>query len=75
MNNEGLQILKDRITRSGLKLTFIMERLNMSRPTFLNRLKGVYPFTISEANTLRELLKLTPADILIIFFGIEEHRE
>ena len=70
MNNEGLILLKDRIRTSGLKITYLLERLEMSRPTFINRLKGVYPFTIAEANTLREVLKLTPADTLYIFFGV-----
>ena len=52
-----------RINMSGLA-----EQLGISRQTLGTKLDGKVPFTLAEAKKLAELLKLTPGEIVSIFF-------
>ena len=75
MNELTLTILKEKISNSGYKVAYIADKLGISRPSLLNRLSGRYPFTISEAGILREILKMTNEETLFIFFGVQVHSE
>lgn len=52
-----------RINMSGLA-----QQLGISRQTLGTKLDGKVPFTLSEAKKLSELLKLSPSEIVSIFF-------
>lgn len=52
-----------RINMSGLA-----QQLGISRQTLGIKLDGKVPFTLAEAKKLSELLKLSPSEIVSIFF-------
>ena len=54
MTNTSL--LKDYIRKSGLKLTYIAERLGVSRYTLYRKINGLMDFTQHEITAMCELL-------------------
>lgn len=68
MTNESLNTLKNKIANSGYKVAYIADQMEISRPALLNRLNGRYSFRVTEANVLRNLLRLSDEETLQIFF-------
>lgn len=56
------------ITASGLKQTFIAEKLGISQQTLNRKLQGQFEFKQSEIVQLSKLLQLTQDEVLGIFF-------
>ena len=65
MNKEGLM---EAIKNSGLKMEFVAKKGGMSRTAFWRKMNGVSEFTLSEIQTLAQLLGLSPEQIQDIFF-------
>lgn len=64
----NLLALTDRIKNSGITKKFIAEKLNISVQSLINKLTGKRYFNLSEMNALADLLNLTDAEKLAIFF-------
>lgn len=64
-----VEILKDRIRESGMKVTAIAEKSGILRETLYNRLNGVGDFTAREIVSLSKVLALTDADRDNIFLS------
>lgn len=62
------QLLDAKIEASGLKIGYIIEKLGLSRNGFDKKRKGITPFRVSEVYVLKDLLKLTDEDEVIIFY-------
>lgn len=63
------QLLDDRIEQSGLKISFIVETLGLSRNGFDKKRKGKTPFRTAEIYVISDLLRLTDDDKANIFFA------
>lgn len=61
-------LLKKKIDESGLKVTFIIEKLGLSPNGFYKKLNGVTPFRVAEIYVICDLLKLTEEERQAIFF-------
>ena len=59
---------EEAVARSGLKLRFIAGKVGISYQTFMNKRNGLTDFTISEAQTLSDVLGMTAEDRESIFF-------
>ena len=55
----NVELLKKKVEDSGLKNSFIAERLGISRAAWYNKLKGDSKFTAEEIKTLCETLHIT----------------
>ena len=64
----NVELLREKINASGLKITFIAEKCGITYQAFLNRLKGNVEFRMDETRTLTELLGLSEAEVMEIFF-------
>lgn len=64
----NLELLKEKIANSGIARTAIAAALNMSMPTFYNRLSGEREFKASEMRELARVLKLSDSERDKIFF-------
>lgn len=65
----NLDLLKKKIEKSGLKVSYIAEQCGLSYPVFWNRVSGRTPFRVSEIKVLKSLLRLSPAELERIFFA------
>ena len=54
----NLDLLNERIKASGITITHLAKRLDISRDALYNKLNGVTDFKVSEANVLFDELKL-----------------
>ena len=54
----NLDLLNERIKASGITITHLAKRLDISRDALYNKLNGVTDFKVSEANVLFHELKL-----------------
>lgn len=61
--------LKNKISGSGISITFIADKLGMSRGSFYNKINNNTEFVLSEVKALREILRLSEEDVEHIFFG------
>ncbi len=61
--------LKLLIADSGLKKTYISERLGLSRAGYQKKENGEREFTASEVGEMRKLLSLTDAQVKDIFLS------
>ena len=61
--------LKVVIKEQGLKNTFLIKKLGISKTSFYKKLANPLKFTVAEAYMLQVLLHLTEADAAFIFFG------
>lgn len=61
--------LKDAIKRSGYRIYFIAEQLNITYTGFRKKIKGESEFKASEISKLSELLNLDTEERDQIFFG------
>ena len=66
-----VELLKQKILESGLKVTFIAKECGLSPQGFYNKRDGKTEFTQSEIIGLKKLLKLTSEEVEEIFFTIE----
>lgn len=64
-----IDLLKEKIKDSGLKIIFIAEKTGILRETLYNRLNGKGEFTASEIVALSDVLRLSKADRDKIFLS------
>lgn len=62
------QLLDVYIEKSGLKISFIVEKLGISRNAFDKKRKGITPFRVSEVYVLCDLLHISDEDKGKIFY-------
>lgn len=63
----NMQLLRELIERSGVSLTNIARRLNITYVALNNKLKGKFAFTLDEALLLKKILRLTQAEWNAVF--------
>ena len=56
------ELLKQYIDKSGLKIKFIADQLDLTYPGLYNKLTGKTEFSDSEATKIRELLHISDDD-------------
>ena len=61
-------LLEDAISKSGLRINFILEKLGITRQAFDRKRKGQYAFRQSEVYVLCDLLDLDDEKRNLIFF-------
>lgn len=66
--NINTALLDESITRSGLRIQFIVDKLGISRQAFDKKRKGENAFRQSEVYVLCDLLKLSEEQGRDIFF-------
>lgn len=64
----NLDLLRDKITESGMTKTAIARKIGMKRVTFYNRLSGKSEFNASEIRNLTLVLHLSKVERDAIFF-------
>lgn len=65
---KGMELLRKKIDHAGFKLTYVAERLNLTYQGFKKKLDGDTEFKASEIAVLKDLLKLSDAEVQSIFF-------
>jgi plasmid maintenance system antidote protein VapI len=63
----NMELLKEFIDRSGISLTNIARRLNITYVALNNKLKGRFAFTLDEALLLKKVLNLTQNEWNAVF--------
>ena len=66
--NVDTTLLDEAISKSGLRITYIVEQLGISRQAFDRKRKGKYSFRQSEVYVLCDLLNLDDEKKNLIFF-------
>lgn len=66
---KGLELLRKKIDQSGLKLTYVAERLGISYQGLKKKLDGDTEFKASEIAVLKDVLQLSDAEVQDIFFA------
>jgi len=56
------------IADSGITITALAEKCDLSRQSLYSKLSGETEFKLSEAARIREALRLTPEEVEAIFF-------
>ena len=65
-------LLKERIARSGLKMTFIAQFIGLSRMGLYNKVNNRRPFNQYEIEALCQLLQIcSPQEKVAIFFATD----
>ena len=64
----NLELLQQYIRNSGLKMSYISEKMGISRYTLHLKLTNESEFKTSEMNTLCNILGISDSDKLAIFF-------
>lgn len=62
-------LLRECIKKSGLRISYICERLHLSREAFRLKMNGSREFKVSEMKILCDLLELSPEMRDAIFFS------
>lgn len=62
------ELLREKIAESGMKKSAIAERIGVSKQCFYNKMNG-QEWTAKQIDCLREILRLSDADVIAIFFG------
>lgn len=62
------EVLKKKISDSGISITFIAEKLGISRGSLYNKLNNDTEFVLSEVRALKDILRLSDKDMEKIFF-------
>ena len=62
-------LLRECIKKSGLRISYICERLHISREAFRLKMNGSREFKVSEMKILCDLLELSPEMRDAIFFA------
>lgn len=65
----NIELLKEKISDSGIPMTTIARKSGIVRETLYNRLNGIGDFTTSEVVGLSNTLKLTKTEREQIFFN------
>lgn len=65
----NIELLKKKISDSGMTIVFICENARILRETFYNRLAGKGEFTASEIVNLTKVLRLSKKERDDIFFN------
>ena len=65
MNNE---LLKATIKERGVAHKFLAEKIGITPQAFSQKIRGKSDFRLREAETLSEVLRLEPREIMAIFF-------
>ena len=65
----NLDLLRENKKKSGLRISFICDRLGLSREAFRLKMNGTREFKVSEMKTLCDVLELTPDVRDAIFFA------
>ena len=63
----NMELLKTFIERSGISLTNVAKKLNITYVALNNKLNGKYPFTLDEALLLKRVLHLTQSEWDAVF--------
>lgn len=66
--NVDTALLEEAIEKSGLKVTYILDQLGITRQAFDRKRKGRNAFRQSEVYVLCDLLKLNDTQKSLIFF-------
>lgn len=66
--NIDTALLEDAIEKSGLKISYILDKLGITRQAFDRKRKGQYAFRQSEVYVLCDLLNLDDDMRSLIFF-------
>lgn len=64
----NIEMLKQKITDSGMTTTAVCEKSGITRQTLYNRYK-YSDFTLAEVDALKSTLRLTASDVRKIFFA------
>lgn len=64
------ELLREKLDKSGYKLTFVAQQLDLSYQGFLNKVSNKSDFTAPEIAKLKELLHLSAQDCNDIFFTL-----
>ena len=64
----NVELLKEKIAQSGLKISFISESCGLSKQGFYNKMNGKTEFKQSEIATMKKILNLTNEDAEELFF-------
>ena len=67
----NFELLLEKIKKSGMTITAITRKCNISRETYYNRINGIGDFTASEICALTKVLNLSRDERDIIFFDNE----
>ena len=62
------QLLDEKIEKSGLKISFITDKLGISSTGFSKKRKGIIPFKGAEIYVLCDLLRISEEEQPIIFY-------
>lgn len=62
-------LLNSYIEKSGLKISFIVDKLGISRTAFDKKRSGITPFKGAEIYVLQDLCKITSDDSMKIFYS------
>lgn len=65
------EMLENKIKGAGLKKKFVAQCCGLTSQGFQNCLTGKSAFRITHVKTLMNLLNLSPAEVIEIFFTIE----
>lgn len=68
-----IELLKEKIKDSGMKMTSIAEKSGIVRETLYNRLAGIGDFTATEIVGLTDTLRLSKAERDKIFLSPKEN--
>ena len=71
-NLTNTEALRKKIDDAGYKLSFVAQKCNLTYQGFMNKVNNVTSFLASEIMVLRDLLHLTDAEIITIFFSTED---
>ena len=62
------QLLEKKIKESGIKVSFIIEKLGLSSEGFYKKKRGEIPFRIAEIYVLCDLLRISESEKPLIFY-------
>lgn len=62
-------MLREKISLSGYKITYIAEKCGITYQAFNNRMNGEVEFRVDEVRALKELLNLEDEEVNIIFYS------
>lgn len=65
----NVNLLSQKIQESGYKKSFLAEKCGICYQAFINRMKGIVEFRIDEIRVLRDILKLSDREVIIIFLS------
>ncbi|NLY09400.1 MAG: helix-turn-helix domain-containing protein [Tissierellia bacterium] len=70
-----IKILKDKISKAGLTITEVAERVGVDKSTFYRKLNtNGEAFSIKQANAISVVLDLTGEEVNKIFFASKSHK-